>query len=44
VRGHSAESGGFREAELRPLAEIIDELNSRFGLDLGTSDRILVMQ
>jgi type I restriction enzyme R subunit len=44
VRGHSAESGGYSEPELRPLAEIIDELNSRFGLDLGTSDRILVLQ
>jgi type I restriction enzyme, R subunit len=44
VRGHAADGGGFREPELRPLAEIIDELNERFGLGLGTSDRILVMQ
>jgi type I restriction enzyme R subunit len=44
VRGHSADGGGYREPEVRPLAEIIAELNDRFGLDLGTSDRILVMQ
>ena len=44
VRGHSAEGGGYKEPELRPLAEIIEELNERFGLGLGTSDRILVMQ
>jgi type I restriction enzyme R subunit len=44
VRGHSADGGGYREPELRPLAEIIEDLNERFGLGLGTSDRILVMQ
>jgi type I restriction enzyme, R subunit len=44
VRGHSAEGGGYADPELRPLADIIDELNGRFGLGLGTSDRILVMQ
>ncbi len=44
VRGHSAEGGGAKDPELRPLAEIIEELNERFGLGLGTSDRILVMQ
>jgi type I restriction enzyme, R subunit len=44
VRGHSAEAGGYSEPELRPLSEIIEELNDRFGLGLGTSDRILVMQ
>jgi type I restriction enzyme R subunit len=44
VRGHSAEGGGYAEPELRPLADIIEELNQRFGLGLGTSDRILVMQ
>ena len=42
VRGHSAEGGGYAEPELRPLADIIEELNERFGLGLGTSDRILV--
>jgi type I restriction enzyme, R subunit len=44
VRGHSAEGGGYKEPEQRPLSEIIEELNERFGLGLGTSDRILVMQ
>jgi type I restriction enzyme, R subunit len=44
VRGHSAEGGGYKEPEVRPLAEIIEELNERFGLGLGTSDRILVLQ
>ena len=44
VRGHSTDGGGFRDPELRPLSEIIEDLNERFGLGLGTSDRILVMQ
>ena len=45
VRGHSDDGGGgYREPELRPLADIIEDLNERFGLGLGTSDRILVMQ
>ena len=44
VRGHSSEGGGYAEREMRPLADIIRELNDRFGLGLGTSDRILVMQ
>jgi type I restriction enzyme R subunit len=44
VRGHSADSGGYREPELKPLSEVIQDLNERFGLDLGTSDEILVYQ
>jgi type I restriction enzyme R subunit len=44
VRGHAADGGGYREPELRPLSEIIKELNDRFGLDLGTADEILVYQ
>ena len=44
VRGHAADGGGYREPEIRPLAEVIEELNERFGLDLGTSDEILVYQ
>jgi type I restriction enzyme, R subunit len=44
LRGHSAEGGRYAEPELRPLADVIEELNERFGLGLGTSDRILVMQ
>ncbi|TMR93026.1 type I restriction endonuclease subunit R [Nonomuraea basaltis] len=44
VRGHAADSGGYREPEVKPLSEVIDELNERFGLDLDTSDQILVYQ
>ena len=44
VRGHAADGGSYKEPELRPLSEIIDELNGRFGLDLGTSDQVLVYQ
>jgi type I restriction enzyme R subunit len=44
VRGHSSGASGSAEPELRPLADIIEELNERFGLGLSTSDRILVMQ
>lgn len=29
---------------MRPLSEVIEELNGWFGLDLGTSDEILVSQ
>jgi hypothetical protein len=39
-----AADGGYREPELKPLSEVIDELNDRFGLDLGSSDQILVFQ
>ena len=44
VRGHSADGGGLREPEVKHLAEVIRELNERFGLDLGTGDEILVYQ
>ena len=44
VRGHAADSGGYREPEMKPLAEVIDDLNERFGLELGTADQILVYQ
>ncbi|MBO0821428.1 MAG: hypothetical protein J2P26_11345, partial [Nocardiopsaceae bacterium] len=44
VRGHSADGGGYREPEIRPLSEIIGELNDRFGLGLSSSDEILVYQ
>ena len=44
VRGHAADGGGYREPELKPLSEVIDELNGRFGLELGSSDQILVYQ
>ncbi|CAM5311011.1 type I restriction endonuclease subunit R [Streptomyces badius] len=42
VRGHAADGGGYRESEVKPLSEVIEELNERFGLDLSTSDQILV--
>jgi type I restriction enzyme, R subunit len=44
VRGHAADGGGHREPEMTPLAEVIAELNNRFGLGLGPSDEILVYQ
>jgi type I restriction enzyme R subunit len=44
VRGHAADGGGYREPEMKPLSEIIEELNERFGLDLDTADQILVYQ
>lgn len=44
VRGHAADGGGYREPEVKSLSEVIEELNDRFGLDLGTSDQILVYQ
>jgi type I restriction enzyme R subunit len=44
VRGHAADGGGFREPDVKPLSEIIEELNERFGLDLGATDEILVYQ
>jgi type I restriction enzyme R subunit len=44
VRGHAADGGGYSEPSLRPLAEVIAELNERFGLGLSTSDEILVYQ
>jgi type I restriction enzyme R subunit len=44
VRGHAADGGSCREPELRPLSEIIADLNERFGLGLGTWDEILVYQ
>jgi hypothetical protein len=40
----SGSDGGDGVVRGRPLSEIIEELNDRFGLDLGTSDRILVLQ
>jgi len=44
VRGHAADGGGYREPDMQPLSEVIAELNDRFGLDLNTSDQILVYQ
>lgn len=44
VRGHAADGASYREPEVKPLSAVINELNERFGLDLGTSDQILVYQ
>ncbi|SKS23224.1 type III restriction enzyme res subunit [Mycobacteroides abscessus subsp. abscessus] len=44
IRGHAADGGGYREPDIKPLSEVIAELNDRFGLDLGTSDKILLLQ
>ncbi|MBX6390931.1 MAG: DEAD/DEAH box helicase family protein, partial [Frankia sp.] len=44
VRGHSTEGGGYTEPEMARLSEVIEKLNERFGLDLGTSDQVLVYQ
>jgi type I restriction enzyme, R subunit len=44
VRGHAADGGGYREPEVKPLSEVIEELNDRFGLGLGTADQILIYQ
>ncbi|GGO82271.1 type I restriction endonuclease subunit R [Nonomuraea cavernae] len=44
VRGHAADGGRLREPEMKPLSEVIEELNDRFGLGLDTSDQILVYQ
>jgi type I restriction enzyme R subunit len=44
VRGHAADGDRHREPEMKPLSEVIDELNERFGLDLGSTDQILVYQ
>ena len=42
--GTQLDGNGFREPEVKHLAEVIRELNERFGLDLGTGDEILVYQ
>jgi type I restriction enzyme R subunit len=44
VRGHSAQGGSPFDPDYKPLAEVIRELNERFGVDLGTGDEILVLQ
>ncbi|MCK9894172.1 DEAD/DEAH box helicase family protein [Frankia sp. AgB32] len=44
VRGHAADGGGYIEPETVRLADVITDLNERFGLSLGTSDQILLFQ
>jgi type I restriction enzyme, R subunit len=44
IPGFSPDGGAAREIEEKPLSEVIEELNERFGLDLSTSDQILMVQ
>jgi type I restriction enzyme, R subunit len=44
VPGFSPDGGAGREVEEKPLSEVIEELNDRFGLDLSSSDQILIVQ
>src|SRR5262249_44489287 len=44
IPGFSPDGGAAREIEERPLSEVIEELNERFGYDLSTSDQILIAQ
>src|SRR5690606_27914198 len=44
IPGFSPDSGPPREVEEKPLSEVIEELNERFGYDLTTSDQILIAQ
>jgi type I restriction enzyme, R subunit len=44
VRGHASDGGTRREPDLVPLADVIAELNDRFGLGLGAGDEVLIYQ
>jgi type I restriction enzyme R subunit len=44
IPGFAPDGGAAREVEEKPLSEVIEELNDRFGLDLSTSDQILLVQ
>ncbi|MEU8079261.1 type I restriction endonuclease [Catellatospora citrea] len=44
IPGFSPDGGVGKEVEEVPLSEVIADLNDRFGLDLGTSDQILLVQ
>ncbi len=44
IPGFSPDSGGARQIEEKPLSEVIEELNERFGFDLSSSDQILLVQ
>ncbi len=44
IPGFSPDGGAAREIEEKPLSEVIEELNERFGYDLSTSDQILMVQ
>src|SRR5262249_41109868 len=44
IPGFSPAGGVAREIEEKPLSEVIEELNERFGFALGPSDQILLVQ
>ncbi|MET8280286.1 DEAD/DEAH box helicase family protein [Micromonospora sp. NPDC005174] len=44
IPGFSPDGGASRQVEEKPLSEVIEELNERFGYDLSSSDQILLVQ
>jgi type I restriction enzyme R subunit len=44
IPGFAPDGGAAREVEEKPLSEVIEELNERFGFDLSSSDQILLVQ
>ncbi|WP_200210386.1 type I restriction endonuclease subunit R [Micromonospora coerulea] len=44
IPGFSPDGGAARQVEEKPLSEVIEELNERFGYDLSSSDQILLAQ
>lgn len=42
--GFAPDAGSAQQIEDQPLSEVIAELNERFGLDLGTSDQLMLVQ
>ncbi|MET8258192.1 DEAD/DEAH box helicase family protein [Micromonospora sp. NPDC005205] len=44
IPGFSPDGGAARQIEEKPLSEVIEELNERFGYDLSSSDQILLVQ
>lgn len=44
IPGFSPDAGPARVVEEKPLSEVIEELNERFGFDLSSSDQILMAQ
>ncbi|MBS2966228.1 type I restriction endonuclease subunit R, partial [Actinocrinis puniceicyclus] len=44
IPGFSLDGGAARRVEEEPLSEVIEELNRKFGLDLGTAHQLLVVQ
>ncbi|MEV6924536.1 type I restriction endonuclease [Dactylosporangium sp. NPDC051485] len=44
IPGFSPDGGAAKVVEEKPLSEVIEELNDRFGFDLSSSDQILIAQ